>query len=91
LGIYEANIVIKNEKIVALTDKAYIHPAEQYIDAKGKYLFPGWIDVHNHFSYDDFQILARSARLGGLTTILPSSAVGPMKIVSLPAALAVRR
>lgn len=69
--IFEANIVIKDEKIVALTDKAYTHPADQYIDAKGKYLFPGLIDVHTHFSYDDFQTLAQSAAFGGLTTILP--------------------
>ncbi len=70
-NVFEGNIVIKDEKIVALTDKACIHPADQYIDAKRKYLFPGLIDVHTHFSYDDFRTLSQCAAFGGLTTILP--------------------
>jgi dihydropyrimidinase len=69
-GIFEANIVIKDEKIVAFTKEEYTPPSSRYIEAEGKYLFPGLMDSHVHFYYDDLQTLAKSAGYGGLTTIL---------------------
>jgi dihydropyrimidinase len=76
-NVFEASIVIKDEKIVALTQEEYAPPAKQYIDAAGKYLFPGLMDIHVHFYYDDLSTLAQSAAYGGLTTILPFIRGGP--------------
>lgn len=70
-SVFEGNVVIKDEKIVAITYDGYAPPSERYIDAKGKYLFPGLMDVHVHFYYDDLYTLSQSAAYGGLTTVIP--------------------
>ncbi len=52
--------------------------AVERIDAKGKFVFPGIIDVHNHINHiggenktkDDFFMGTRSAAFGGVTTLL---------------------
>ncbi|MCR5763330.1 MAG: amidohydrolase family protein, partial [Treponema sp.] len=70
------NIYIKDKKIVSLSTDKY--PAAQTIDAKGKFVLPGFIDPHVHFnlgvgknvSLDDFYNGSINAALGGVTTFI---------------------
>lgn len=92
---FTANIAIKNGKITNLiTDEAIGGVnARQTLDAHGKFVFPGFIDPHVHFSLptpagfssDDFESGTRAALQGGTTTIIDF--VTPQKGESLPAAL----
>jgi dihydropyrimidinase len=62
-------------------------PATQTIDATGKYLFPGGIDVHTHVdldenllghgTVDDFYSSTAAAACGGVTTIVDYAFPGP--------------
>jgi dihydropyrimidinase len=75
--IYQADVVIEDEKIVAIgsTDK---REGENVIDASGKLIFPGAIDVHTHLDMpfggtvtaDDFTTGTIAAAAGGTTTII---------------------
>jgi dihydropyrimidinase len=46
---YKADVLIEGEKIIAI-GSGLEGRAEKVIDGQGKYLFPGGIDVHAHFS-----------------------------------------
>ncbi len=47
-------------------------PAKRIIDAKGKYVLPGIIDVHNHpINNDRIDTFSESAAFGGITTVIP--------------------
>src|SRR5213083_3080607 len=75
---YTAAIGISGGKIVAIGDKLPRDRAKKIIDAKGKYVFPGGIDVHTHIdmpfggttSADDFESGTIAAAHGGTTTIV---------------------
>lgn len=75
--IYKADIGIENEKI-ALIGKNIPRNNAKVIDAEGKYIFPGGIDVHTHFqlpmagtvSSDDFENGTKAAAMGGITTVI---------------------
>ena len=66
---YFADVLVDGER-VALIGKELDVDADQVIDAKGKYLFPGGIDPHTHFdmpfggtmSADDFATGPRAAK-----------------------------
>lgn len=72
---YQADIGIDGGKIAAL-GRGLV--GEETIDAQGKYVFPGAIDVHTHFelptmgteSADDFQTGSIAAACGGTTTFI---------------------
>ncbi|OGQ80079.1 MAG: dihydropyrimidinase [Deltaproteobacteria bacterium RIFOXYA12_FULL_58_15] len=74
-GVTRADLAIKGETIAALGSDL---TGKQTIDAKGKIVMPGAIDVHNHFqlpfcgtvSSDDFEIGSKAAAMGGVTTFL---------------------
>jgi len=74
---YFADIGIKDEKIIMIGEKLSADNAE-IIDAQGKYVIPGGIDVHTHFdmpfcgtvSKDDFETGTIAAACGGTTTII---------------------
>ncbi|MFW9799887.1 MAG: dihydropyrimidinase [Candidatus Thorarchaeota archaeon] len=71
IGVHDGKIVSLGQNLIAGTDT-------QVIDAKGKYVFPGGIDVHVHFqlpfsgtiSADDFENGTKAAACGGVTTVL---------------------
>jgi dihydropyrimidinase len=78
-GSYPADVLIDTETIVqigaALGDSASV---DETIDATGKYVIPGGIDVHTHmelpfggtFAKDTFETGTRAAAFGGTTTIV---------------------
>lgn len=74
---YEADLYIEDEKIQAIA-RHLERGAEQEIDAKGCYVFPGGIDAHTHLdlpfmgtsSSDDFETGTLAALHGGTTSII---------------------
>jgi len=77
--IMDADVLIDGEKIVGIAAPgAHGWKADNVIDAKGKYVFPGGIDVHTHMELpfggtlasDDFESGTRAAAWGGTTTII---------------------
>src|SRR5881394_1800797 len=74
---YTADLFIDREKIATI-GMGLAMDADRIIDAKGKYLIPGGIDVHTHLdmpfggtnSSDDFETGTRAAAFGGTTTII---------------------
>src|SRR5256885_11608191 len=75
---YLADIAISGGKITALGAELPRDNATRVIDAKGKYVLPGGIDVHTHLdmpfggapSADDFETGTRAAAFGGTTTLI---------------------
>ena len=83
-GVHSADVLVEGEKIAALaapeaglTD-AWASSADTVIDAAGKYVLPGGIDVHTHMempfggthSVDTFETGTTAAAWGGTTTII---------------------
>jgi dihydropyrimidinase len=73
---YTANLLMDGEKIALIAD-GWATDADRVIDAKGKYVLPGGVDVHTHlntpggpelFTADDFFTGHRAAAFGGTTT-----------------------
>ena len=75
---YVADVGVKDGKIDTLGAELSPGSSTQVIDAKGKYIFPGGIDVHVHLqlpfsgtvSADDFENGTKAAACGGVTTVL---------------------
>jgi dihydropyrimidinase len=75
---YSSDIGIADGKIVALGQNLPVDSARQVIDARGRYVFPGGIDVHTHLdmpfggttSADDFETGTTAAAFGGTTTLI---------------------
>ena len=56
-GMFPADVVIADERIVALTLDASDWAAAERIDATGLWLIPGGIDTHTHFEEPDPRLL----------------------------------
>src|SRR5204863_7194406 len=78
-GSYPADILVDGEQIAQIgTGIAAAANADETIDASGKYVIPGGIDVHTHmklpfggtFAKDDFETGTRAAAFGGTTSIV---------------------
>jgi dihydropyrimidinase len=81
-GTFPADVLIDGEKIAAVmapdVSEAVAARAGEVIDAAGKYVLPGGIDVHTHlempfggtFSADTFETGTIAAAFGGTTTIV---------------------
>ena len=75
---YVADVAITGGKIVAIGSALPRENCKQILDAKGKYVLPGGIDVHTHLdmpfggtrSADDFETGTRAAAFGGTTTLI---------------------
>src|SRR5213083_481282 len=77
---YPGDVLIEDEKIAVIGMSLDIPPAnlDKVIDATGKFVLPGGIDVHTHMdmpfggatSADDFETGTRAAAFGGTTTIV---------------------
>ena len=84
---YAASVCIKGGKIVEITNNDALLPeANETIDANGKYLIPGAIDLHVHFrdpglTYkEDFTTGSQAAAAGGVTTVYDMPNVDPIMI-----------
>jgi dihydropyrimidinase len=77
---YAGDVLVEDEKIAVIGMSLDIPAAnvDKVIDAAGKYVLPGGIDVHTHMdmpfggatSADDFETGTRAAAFGGTTTIV---------------------
>jgi dihydropyrimidinase len=77
---YRGDVLVEGEKIAVIGTSLDIPAAnvDKVIDAAGKYVLPGGIDVHTHMdmpfggatSADDFETGTRAAAFGGTTTIV---------------------
>src|SRR4030095_354129 len=74
---YVGDVFVDGEKITTIGSSLAM-PADKVIDAKGKYVLPGGIDVHTHMdmpfggttSADDFESGTIAAAFGGTTSIV---------------------
>src|SRR5437588_7400043 len=75
---YVADVAIKDGKVAAIGKDLPRQDARQVLDASGRYVLPGGIDVHTHLdmpfggttSADDFETGTRAAAFGGTTTLI---------------------
>jgi len=75
---YTADIAVSGGKIVAVGSDLASQNATKILDASGKLVLPGGIDVHTHLdmpfggttSADDFETGTRAAAFGGTTTLI---------------------
>jgi dihydropyrimidinase len=75
---YAADVAIADGKLVAIGKDLPRENARRVLDATGKYVMPGGIDVHTHLdmpfggttSADDFETGTRAALFGGTTTLI---------------------
>jgi len=75
---YTADVAVENGKIATIGADLPTQNAGRVIDAAGKLVLPGGIDVHTHLdmpfggttSADDFETGTRAAAFGGTTTLI---------------------
>jgi len=75
---YVADIFCEGETISQIGVGLTAAPGTDVIDARGKYVFPGFIDPHVHiylpfmgtFSKDNYETGSKAALLGGTTTLI---------------------
>ncbi|HXY16390.1 MAG TPA: dihydropyrimidinase [Terriglobales bacterium] len=75
---YAADVAITSGKVVAIGQDLPRENTRRLLDASGKYVMPGGIDVHTHLdmpfggttSADDFETGTRAALFGGTTTLI---------------------
>ncbi|WP_146116621.1 MULTISPECIES: allantoinase AllB [unclassified Arthrobacter] len=76
-GITEADILVKDGKVAAISSDTSDVEASRTIDAGGKFVMPGVVDEHVHIidmdlknRYGRFELDSESAAVGGITTII---------------------
>ena len=75
---YMADILCDNEVITRIEPDITPPPGAEVINAKGKYVFPGFIDPHVHihlsfmgtFAKDNYETASKGALVGGTTTLI---------------------
>ncbi len=75
---YVADVALVDGKIAAIGRDLPVENVRQVLDASGKLVLPGGIDVHTHLdmpfggttSADDFETGTRAAAFGGTTTLI---------------------
>ena len=74
--VLDADVLVEDEKVATLGLDLGEVAADRVIDATGRYVIPGGVDVHTHFDLpfggsfcsDDFGTGTRAAAFGGTTT-----------------------
>ncbi len=70
-GIMPGNLFIKDGLVESIEKVGSARPASRVIDATGKFVLPGAIDVHVHPVYaDGMETISQSAAHGGVTTLI---------------------
>ena len=78
---YTGDIYAEDEKITRIEphiDSKLVAPGAEVIEARGKYVFPGFIDPHVHiylpfmgtYAADDYESASKAALAGGTTTLI---------------------
>jgi dihydropyrimidinase len=82
-GVRKADVGIKGETVVAVAPDLPVAEAGRVIDASGKYVMPGCIDVHTHPVYEDTLAgTSVTAAHGGVTTVIHYAYAKPgMKLI----------
>jgi dihydroorotase len=74
-AVIDADVAIKDGKIIAVGAADALPPAKETVDVSGMHVLPGAIDVHVHFrdpgypQKEDFASGTAAAAFGGVTTI----------------------
>jgi allantoinase len=74
-AVFEADVVIEDGRIAALTEPRGGGPSDELIDASGLVVLPGAIDMHAHFEdpghteREDFTTGTMAAAAGGITSV----------------------
>src|SRR3954453_13108873 len=84
---YHADVFIEGEQVETIGARLQV-PADQVIDAAGRWVIPGGIDPHVHMqlpfggtvSSDNFETGTRAAAFGGTTTIIDFAIQYPGKM-----------
>jgi dihydropyrimidinase len=85
---YRSDIYCAEEVITRIEksiDESKLPKKTEVIDARGKYVFPGFIDPHVHiylpfmgtFAVDDYESASKAALVGGTTTLIEMICPGP--------------
>jgi dihydropyrimidinase len=85
---YRADIYCADESITRIEksiDESKLPKKTEVVDARGKYVFPGFIDPHVHiylpfmgtFAVDDYESASKAALAGGTTTLIEMICPGP--------------
>src|SRR5688572_13738698 len=85
---YKADIYCAGETITRIEpsiDASKLPKTTEVIDARGKYVFPGFIDPHVHiylpfmgtYAADDYESASKAALAGGTTTLIEMICPGP--------------
>jgi dihydropyrimidinase len=85
---YKSDIYCAEETITRIEksiDESKLPKKTEIIDARGKYVFPGFIDPHVHiylpfmgtFAVDDYESASKAALVGGTTTLIEMICPGP--------------
>ena len=75
-GFFEGSIGVDDGKIVSLTKHVAKPDADKVVDAKGRLVLPGIIDMHVHFrdpgfpGRENFETGTSAAAAGGVTTVV---------------------
>ena len=77
-SVFLSDVLIANGKVAAIGKNLKVAGSVDTIDARGKLVMPGALDVHNHFqlpfcgtvSKDDFENGTKAAAVGGVTTVI---------------------
>src|SRR5690349_10462713 len=73
-GTYRLDIGIIGGKIAAISESLADSPADEMVDAEGKFVLPGMIDIHVHFNepnfghWEGFATGSSALAAGGCTT-----------------------
>nr|AAL55412.1 L-hydantoinase HyuH [Arthrobacter sp. BT801] len=83
-GITEADILVKEGKVAAISSEGLNDEVQETIDAGGKFVLPGVVDEHVHIIDMDlkdqngrFEFDSESAAVGGITTIIEMPITSP--------------
>lgn len=85
---YRADIYCAGEQITRIEkdiDESKLPKKTEIVDARGKYVFPGFIDPHVHiylpfmgtYAADDYESASKAALAGGTTTLIEMICPGP--------------
>ncbi len=83
-GFVKACVAIEGERIAGIAKESHLPKADKTIDAAGKFILPGIIDIHTHIrepgytAKEDYLTGTQAAAAGGITFVCPQPNVNPV-------------